>query len=123
MVLRQGVIIIVLGLAVGLVCAFGLAQLAAGVVTVGPADPVTYLSVLAALSGWPRLHVTYPHTPRQDSRATLNQVAGIWLPTSITPTVEGPIAGSSGQSYWGSQAAAFSSFTSPIAPRANGVLA
>jgi len=41
----------------------------------------------------------------QDSRATQNQVAGIWLPTAITPTVEGPIGPSSGQSYWGSQAA------------------
>jgi outer membrane protein len=46
----------------------------------------------------------------QDSRATQNQVAGIWLPTAITPTVEGPIAGSSGQSYWGSQTAAFFSW-------------
>ncbi len=41
----------------------------------------------------------------QDSRATQNQVPGIWLPTAITPTVEGPVGGSSGQSYWGSQAA------------------
>ncbi len=42
----------------------------------------------------------------QDGRATQNQVAGIWLPTSITPTVEGPVGGSSsGQSYWNSQAA------------------
>lgn len=41
----------------------------------------------------------------EDSRATQNQVPGIWLPTAITPTVEGPIGGSSGQSYWGSQAA------------------
>ena len=46
----------------------------------------------------------------QDSRATQNQVAGIWLPTAITPTVEGPIAGSSGQSYWGSQTAALFSW-------------
>jgi outer membrane protein len=46
----------------------------------------------------------------QDSRATQNQVPGIWLPTAITPTVEGPISGSSGQSYWGSQAAAFFSW-------------
>jgi outer membrane protein len=42
----------------------------------------------------------------QGSRATQNQVPGIWLGTPITPTVEGPVAGSSGQSYWGSQAAA-----------------
>ena len=41
----------------------------------------------------------------QDSRATQNQVPGIWLPTGITPTVEGPVGpSSSGQSYWGSQA-------------------
>jgi len=48
----------------------------------------------------PLLKVVY-----EDSRATQNQVPGIWLPTAITPTVEGPIGGSSGQSYWGSQAA------------------
>src|SRR5208337_2560392 len=36
----------------------------------------------------------------QDSRATQNQAPGIWLPTSITPTVEGPVSGPSGQSYW-----------------------
>ena len=41
----------------------------------------------------------------QDSRATQNQVAGIWLPTLITPTVEGPVGASSAQSYWGNQAA------------------
>jgi len=46
----------------------------------------------------------------EDSRATQNQVAGIWLPTSITPTVEGPIAGSSGQGFWGSQAASLFSW-------------
>ena len=41
----------------------------------------------------------------QASRATQNQVPGIWMPTAITPTVEGPIGGYSGQSYWGSQTA------------------
>jgi len=46
----------------------------------------------------------------QDSRATQNQVPGIWLPTPITPTVEGPIVANSGQSYWASQAAALFSF-------------
>ena len=46
----------------------------------------------------------------QDSRATQNQVPGIWLPTAVTPTVEGPVAGSSGQSYWGSQAIALFSW-------------
>lgn len=46
----------------------------------------------------------------QGSRATQNQIPGIWLPTAITPTVEGPIGGSSGQSYWGSQAGALFSW-------------
>jgi outer membrane protein len=46
----------------------------------------------------------------QDSRATQNQVSGIWLPTSITPTVIGPTGDYSGQSYWGSQAAALFSW-------------
>ena len=46
----------------------------------------------------------------QGSRATQNQVPGIWLPTPITPTVEGPIGPSSGQSFWGSQAAALFSW-------------
>jgi len=46
----------------------------------------------------------------QDSRATQNQVPGIWLGTPITPTVEGPIGPSSGQSFWGSQAAALLSW-------------
>src|SRR5690349_4104630 len=46
----------------------------------------------------------------EESRATQNQVAGIWLPTPITPTVEGPIAGSSGQSFWSSQVAALFSW-------------
>ena len=46
----------------------------------------------------------------QASRATQNQVNGIWLPTPITPTVIGPIGSSSGQSFWSSQAAAFFSW-------------
>jgi len=46
----------------------------------------------------------------QSSRATQNQVPGIWLPTAITPTVEGPVGGSSAQSYWGSQTAALFSW-------------
>jgi len=46
----------------------------------------------------------------QISRATQNQVPGIWLPTFATPTVEGPLGGSSGQSFWGSQAIAFFSW-------------
>lgn len=46
----------------------------------------------------------------QDSRATQNQVPGIWLGTPITPTVEGPTGNSSAQSYWGSQTAALFSW-------------
>jgi outer membrane protein TolC len=46
----------------------------------------------------------------QISRATQNQVDGIWLPTPITPSVEGPISPSSGRSFWGSQAAALFSW-------------
>jgi outer membrane protein TolC len=44
------------------------------------------------------------------SRATQNQVEGVWLPTPITPTVEGPQGPSSSASYWGSQAAALFSW-------------
>src|SRR5208337_1234643 len=50
-------------------------------------------------------YLPYLNGVYQDTRATQNQVAGIWLPTLITPTVEGPIGPSSGQSYWGSQTA------------------
>ncbi len=46
----------------------------------------------------------------QASRATQNQVPGIWLPTAVTPTVEGPIGNSNSQSYWGSQTAALFSW-------------
>jgi len=46
----------------------------------------------------------------QESRATQNQVDGIWLPTPITPAVEGPVSAYTGQSYWGSQAAALFSW-------------
>ena len=60
---------------------------------------------LARTQYLPQLNGVY-----QDSRATQNQVPGIWLPTPVTPTVEGPIGPSSGQSYWGSQAAALFSW-------------
>lgn len=60
---------------------------------------------LARTQYLPQLNGVY-----QDSRATQNQVDGIWLPTPITPSVEGPIGPSSGQSYWGSQAAALFSW-------------
>ena len=60
---------------------------------------------LARTQYLPQLNGVY-----QDSRATQNQVPGIWLPTPITPTVEGPIGASSGQSFWGSQAAALFSW-------------
>jgi len=60
---------------------------------------------LAGTQYLPQLNGVY-----QVSRATQNQVDGIWLPTPITPSVEGPISPSSGQSYWGSQAMALLSW-------------
>ncbi len=60
---------------------------------------------LARTQYLPQLNGVY-----QVSRATQNQVDGIWLPTPITPSVEGPISTSSKQSFWGSQAAAFLSW-------------
>jgi outer membrane protein len=78
-----------------------------------PAVRVSLEQVSAARSGvalartqyLPQLSGVY-----QDSRATQNQVPGIWLPTPITPTAEGPVGSSSGQSFWGSQAAALFSW-------------
>jgi outer membrane protein TolC len=46
----------------------------------------------------------------QDSRATQNQVDGIWLPSPFNPAVEGPVQPSSGKSYWNSQALALFSW-------------
>ena len=60
---------------------------------------------LARTNYLPQLNSIY-----QASRATQNQVAGIWLPTAITPTVEGPVAPASGQSFWGAQAGALFSW-------------
>jgi outer membrane protein len=69
-----------------------------------PAAPQRY-PTLAAYGAPPTQYLPVLNGVYQDSRATQNQVPGIWLPTAITPTVEGPIGGPSGQSYWGSQAA------------------
>jgi outer membrane protein TolC len=60
---------------------------------------------LARTQYLPQLNGVY-----QVSRATQNQVNGIWLPTPITPSVEGPIGPASGQSFWNSQAAALFSW-------------
>ena len=60
---------------------------------------------LARTQYLPQLNGVY-----QDSRATQNQVPGIWMGTPITPTVEGPIGPSSGQSFWDSQAVALFSW-------------
>ena len=74
-----------------------------------PAVRASLEQAAAARAGIPLARTQYlPYLSGvyQDGRATQNQVAGIWLPTSITPTVEGPVGGSSsGQSYWSSQAA------------------
>jgi len=60
---------------------------------------------LARTNYLPQLNSIY-----QASRATQNQVPGIWLPTAITPTVEGPVTPASGQSFWGAQAGALFSW-------------
>jgi outer membrane protein TolC len=60
---------------------------------------------LARTSYLPQLNSVY-----QASRATQNQVPGIWLPTPITPTVEGSIGPAEGQSFWGAQAGALFSW-------------
>lgn len=78
-----------------------------------PAVRASLEQVSAAHAGVALAHTQYlPQLSAvyQDSRATQNQVPGIWLPTSITPTVEGPTGASSGQSYWGSQTAALFSW-------------
>jgi len=46
----------------------------------------------------------------QDSRATQNQVDGIWLPSPLNPAVEGPVSPYSAQSFWASQIAALFSW-------------
>ena len=40
----------------------------------------------------------------QANRATQNQVAGIFLPSSLTPSLEGPVQSYSGTSFWNTQA-------------------
>ncbi len=74
-----------------------------------PAVRASLEQAAAARAGIPLARTQYlPYLSGvyQEGRATQNQVAGIWLPTSITPTVEGPVGGSSSrQSYWNSQAA------------------
>jgi outer membrane protein TolC len=46
----------------------------------------------------------------QANRATQNQVAGIFLPASIAPSVEGPVQPYSGTSFWNTQAGALFSW-------------
>jgi outer membrane protein len=78
-----------------------------------PAVRASFEQVSAARAGvtlartqyLPQLNGVY-----QVSRATQNQVNGIWLPTPITPSVEGPVGPASGQSFWNSQAAALFSW-------------
>ena len=50
MVLRQGVWIVSVGVAIGLLLAFSLARLAADALTVSPHDPLTFISVSALLT-------------------------------------------------------------------------
>jgi outer membrane protein TolC len=46
----------------------------------------------------------------QANRATQNQVAGIFLPSSIAPSVEGPVEPNSGTSFWNTQGGALFSW-------------
>ncbi|MGH9761422.1 MAG: TolC family protein, partial [Blastocatellia bacterium] len=46
----------------------------------------------------------------QDSRATQNQVDGIFLPSPLNPAVEGPVGPYNSQSFWASQMAALFSW-------------
>ena len=75
-----------------------------------PAVRTSLEQAAAARAAVPLARTQYPpylSGVYRDGRATQNQVAGIWLPTSITPTVEGPVGASfSGQSYWNNQTAA-----------------
>lgn len=54
---------------------------------------------LARTGYLPQLNAVY-----QANRATQNQVDGIFLPSSITPSVEGPVQPYSGSNYWNTQA-------------------
>jgi outer membrane protein TolC len=60
---------------------------------------------LARTSYLPQLNPIY-----QANRATQNQVAGIFLPASITPSVEGPVQPYSGTSFWNTQGGAILSW-------------
>ena len=60
---------------------------------------------LARTSYLPQLNPIY-----QANRATNNQVAGIFFPISIAPSVEGPVLPYSGSSFWNTQAGALLSW-------------
>ena len=60
---------------------------------------------LARTSYLPQLNPIY-----QANRATQNQVAGIFLPSAIAPSVEGPVLPYSGTSFWNTQAGALFSW-------------
>jgi outer membrane protein TolC len=60
---------------------------------------------LARTSYLPQVNPIY-----QANRATQNQVAGIFLPSSIAPSIEGPIQPYAGTSFWNTQAGALFSW-------------
>jgi outer membrane protein len=60
---------------------------------------------LARANYLPQFNAVY-----QASRATQNQVDGVFLPSSIAPAVEGPVQAYSGDSFWGTQAGALLSW-------------
>jgi outer membrane protein TolC len=60
---------------------------------------------LARTSYLPQVNPVY-----QANRATQNQVAGIFLPSAISPSVEGPVLPYSGTTFWNTQAGALFSW-------------
>jgi len=60
---------------------------------------------LARTSYLPQMNPIY-----QANRATQNQVAGIFLPASIAPSIEGPVQPYSGARFWNTQAGALLSW-------------
>jgi len=60
---------------------------------------------LARTSYLPQLNPIY-----QANRATQNQVAGLFLPAAITPSIEGPVQPYSATSFWNTQAGALLSW-------------
>jgi len=84
---------------------YALAHYAAVRAALEQVESARYGVALARTSYLPQLNPVY-----QANRATQNQVAGIFLPTSIAPSIEGPVGPNSGTSFWNTQAGALFSW-------------